>query len=107
VRAAEDLAGTLRAEADELTATVEDLDARLAETAARRGDTTAALASALEAGDIAGVRNGRAELAAVDEVAAALAGQLVRRRSVRPPPSPPSAWQSRCTTPAARSSASS
>lgn len=75
VRSAEDLAGTLRAEADKLTARVGDLDARLAETAARQEDVTAGLATAREAGDIAGVRDGRAELAAVDEVAVVLTGQ--------------------------------
>jgi DNA repair exonuclease SbcCD ATPase subunit len=75
VRAAEDLATTLAAEADKLTARVADLDARLAEAAARQEDAAAALATAREAGDFAGVRDGRAELAAVDEVAGVLAGQ--------------------------------
>jgi hypothetical protein len=78
VRTAEDLVETLRAEAGELTASVADLDARQAETVSRSEDTTAALATAREAGDIAGVRNGRAELAAVDEVAAVLTGQRDR-----------------------------
>lgn len=79
VRAQAETAGQqaveLATETTALTVQRGALDDRLAELAAEREDTAAALMTAREAGDVSAVAVARAQMAAVDEVAATLGGR--------------------------------